>query len=396
MRPVSDGELLLKDLSTTLFASLPRRDQRHKGEQYLRGLLAAQGRRSIRNIAACLGDPALDQSLHHFICSSTWDWMPMREALADWLEPNVRPQAWVVRQLSIPKSGRHSVGVGRGFDHHLDQEFHGQRAFGLWAASERASAPVNWRLLCADRPTADGGGPSPSAQPQRIGEPRYGETTDDCATAVALDFARLHDAARRPVVLDVPVEDPAGVIRRFDRAGVRALVRVAGTERLSVEDPTLPGHGLGALEARRILDSAGGLRRLVGWPDPTAPSGVRRASAAAVRVGLPGADPGLPGGRDSGLVLVGEWDDPRRRPTGLWLGNLAGAPASTLLRLTKLADRVGRDLAGFGDRAGLRDFEGRSLRGWHCHSTLASAAHAVEVLMAAHGETEDHAPKIPA
>ncbi|MEU7603165.1 transposase, partial [Streptomyces sp. NPDC041003] len=43
----SEREQVLRDLSTALFASLPRRDQRRKGVQYLRGLLAAQGRRSI-------------------------------------------------------------------------------------------------------------------------------------------------------------------------------------------------------------------------------------------------------------------------------------------------------------------------------------------------------------
>ncbi|MCM9080624.1 MULTISPECIES: IS701 family transposase [Streptomyces] len=367
----SEREQVLQELSTALFASLPRRDQRRKGEQYVRGLLAAQGRRSIRNVAVCLGDPTLEQSLHHFICNSTWDWMPVREALADWLRQAIGPQAWVVRQMSIPKSGRHSVGVGRGLDLHRDQPFHGQQAFGVWAASEQASSPVNWRLLL---------------------EEAQGETQEECAAAAALDFSRLYDASRRPVVLDTPTRDPESVIRRFNDAGVPVLVRVQGTAQLTVREAALPGYGQGAHSAQRIADSVRGLRRPTGWLDPTAPSGVRHVPAAKVRVGLPGREEGLA----RGLVLVGEWESPRRPATRLWLTNMAEVPASALLRLAKLTDRVGQDLSGFGDRAGLRDFEGRSLRGWHCHITLASAAHAVEVLTASRRDGERYFPGIPA
>ncbi|CAM5241870.1 hypothetical protein SALBM217S_05197 [Streptomyces griseoloalbus] len=69
--------------SAELFASLRRSDQRLRARQYLSGLLAAEGRKSIRNIAAFAGGTAAEQSLHHFISSSTWDWSPMREALTD-------------------------------------------------------------------------------------------------------------------------------------------------------------------------------------------------------------------------------------------------------------------------------------------------------------------------
>ncbi len=367
----SEREQVLQDLSTALFASLPRRDQRRKGEQYLRGLLAAQGRRSIRNVAVCLGDPTLEQSLHHFICNSTWDWMQVREALADWLGQAIGPLAWVVRQMSIPKSGRHSVGVGHGLDLHRDQPFHGQQAFGVWAASEEASAPVNWRLLL---------------------EEAQGETQEECAAAAALNFARLHDASRRPVVLDTPTGDPEATLRRFTEAGVPVLVRTQGTARLTVRETALPGYGQGTQPAQRIVESVKGLRRPAGWRDTTAPSGIRHAPAVKVRVGLPGREEG-PG---RGHVLLGEWDNPRRPATRLWVTNMAEVPASTLLRLTKLTDRVGQDLSGFGDRAGLRDFEGRSLRGWHCHITLASAAHAVEVLTASRSRGDRYFPGIPA
>lgn len=84
-------DLVVAELCAELFASLPRSDQRRKGEVYLRGLLKAEGRKSIRNIAAHVGDRAAEQSLHHFVVSSTWDWGPVRAALARYLERALRP-----------------------------------------------------------------------------------------------------------------------------------------------------------------------------------------------------------------------------------------------------------------------------------------------------------------
>ncbi|MFD9790407.1 IS701 family transposase [Streptomyces sp. NPDC059070] len=379
-------------MSNSLFASLPRRDQRHKGEQYLRGLLTAKGRRSIRNVAACLGDPTLEQTLHHFICNSTWEWRPVREALACWLGQVITPQGWVVRQMSIPKSGRHSVGVGRSLDLYRNQMFHGQQAFGVWSASEEASAPVNWRLLLpepADNERDAAEGAPLGAVGDRL--PRHHvETPEECAATAALEFAALPGAPRLPVVLDLPVRDPEALLRRFGAAGVPVLARVTSATRLTVAEPALARFGTGPLPVQRILDSVRGRRQRLGGFDPAVPSGVRHSAAVKVRVGLPGA----PAGRDGQLALLGEWEDQRGPADQLWLTNMATVPAATLLGLTRLADRVGQDLADHGDRAGLRDFEGRSMRGWHCHMTLASAAHAVEVLSAGRREAEGYFPKV--
>ncbi|PKV86266.1 DDE superfamily endonuclease [Streptomyces sp. TLI_146] len=387
-----EREFMLRDMSNVLFASLPRRDQRHKGEQYLRGLLTAKGRRSIRNVAACLGDPTLEQTLHHFICNSTWEWRPVREALACWLGQVISPQAWVVRQMSIPKSGSHSVGVGRSFDLYRNQMFHGQQAFGVWCASEEAAAPVNWRLVLPAGPGEEKGRATGASGGRSSRHPV--ETPEECATTAALEFAGLHGAPLLPVVLDLPVRDPEALVRRFGAAGVPVLARVGAASLFTVEEPALARFGTGPLPVQRILDSVKGRRQRVGRFDPGAPSGVRHAPAVKVRVGLPGGTPVFRDNREGGLALVGEWEEAHRAPTQLWLTNMGGVPTSTLLSLTRLADRVGRDLAEHGDRSGLRDFEGRSLRGWHCHMTLASAAHALEVLTASRRPVEGYFPKV--
>ncbi len=84
-------------LCEELFAGLPRSDQRRKAELYVRGLLSAGGRKSIRNIAARVGDRAAEQSPHHFISSSTWDRNLVRgDRLAD-------PVVFQVREPARPE-----------------------------------------------------------------------------------------------------------------------------------------------------------------------------------------------------------------------------------------------------------------------------------------------------
>lgn len=136
------------------------------------------------------------------------------------------------------------------------------------------------------------------------------------------------------------------------------------------------------MEAQRILAGVRGLRRPVrtagqdGGPDDTLAAAVRVACAGELpthrRAGATGAV--------GGLTLVGEWRGTQGLPANLWVTNATSAPAEVLLRLTRLGGRACQDLTGAGEDVGLKDFEGRSFRGWHRHITLASAAHAVAAL----------------
>ncbi|MCB5166025.1 transposase [Streptomyces bambusae] len=369
-----------EDLYDVLFASLARRDQRLKGEQYLRGLLVAEGRKSIRNIAAHLGEAAMEQSLHHFVSSSTWDWMPVRAALAAHTGRRVAPHALVVRLLSIPKTGERSVGVDRSVDPHLGHAFRGQQAFGVWQAAPALSVPVHWRLHLPESWTEDGLRRRRAEIPAELGP----ETLEECAVEAALEAVRFASGPRRPVVLDLPVSRVGAVLRQFAAAGVPAVVRVGAETRFTMEEPALPGHGRGPLPAHRLLSSVAGLRRPATWTDPAVVGPLPRTSlVAAVRVSLPGAAPaGAAGtaGTAGGALLLGEWTDARSGPAALWVTNTPRVRPETLLRTTRLTARVDHDLDRYGEAAGLRDFEGRSFRGWHRHITLASAAHAVRAL----------------
>ncbi|WP_405673413.1 IS701 family transposase [Streptomyces sp. NBC_01530] len=398
-------DLPSEELCAALFASLPRADQRLKARQYLSGLLAVPGRKSIRNIAALAArdahadESAVEQSLHHFISSSTWDWAPIRTALAARAGAVQPPLAWVVRPLFIAKAGEHSVGVARQPAPERGQELNGQLAFGAWAVGDTVSVPVQWRLRLPELWLTD-------PRRRRRAEIPAGaeaESLDECATATALSVPGLWQTPARPVVLDLPPEHLHGVLRDFAKARVPLLTRVRGTTRLTAADRALPGYRAGAAPAHQIMESLRGRRRPLSWRGPGAGSTARRTSlVAAVRVRLPQRGSGA-GSRTraavplvplvpqppSELLLVGEWQDGGKASPDLWLASpsLAPAPAFSsvgeLLRLARLTRRVARDEERIGERVGMRDFEGRSFNGWHRHMTLASAAHAVSALATA-------------
>ncbi|MFF3214774.1 IS701 family transposase [Streptomyces sp. NPDC002886] len=355
------------ELCAELFASLPRSDQRRKGELYVRGLLRAEGRKSIRNIAAYVGDRAAEQSLHHFVVSSTWDWGPVRAALARYLERALPPQAWVVRPMVISKAGTESVGVDRRFVPELGQMVNSQAAYGIWSVGEERSCPVNWRLTLS-RKWRDSIGPLPP----NARESEMASTSLELAAGAVEELRGWAGRTpHRPVVLDLPGLDPAAVARRFEPSGTHFVVPARGSLRVRCVDVALPGTADRELAAHQLLLMARTLRRPVTWQDPS--TGRPRVSlVAAVRV-EPANAPGP-------QLLFGEWSDPLGRPDRCWVTDMTQAHPGALLRLAKRARQVEADFTHVSRRVGLTDFGGRSFEGWHRHTTLASAAHAVRVL----------------
>lgn len=350
-------------LSAEIFASLPRSDQRRKGELYLRGLLSAGGRKSMRNIATHVGDRAAEQSLHHFISSSTWDWNPVRAALARYLEHSLRPRAWVVHPVVIPKAGRHSVGVGRRYVPSLGHVVNSQEAFGLWAANEETSSPVNWRLMLSeDWLDSERLGPAPLPETELAGTPL------ECAAGAAAEVRSWTGGTARPVVLDLPDIEPAAVARRFAAARVPFLASVRGSTTVTPSASAVFGHEARGASAHQLLRVVRTLRRPVIWSDPESLAS-RTSLVAGVQVRLAGTH--------RPLLLLGEWTGSAEQPQHCWLTDLTEAPWGALLRLAKLTHRVSADFSEISTNVGVVDFEGRSFGGWHRHTTVASAAHAL-------------------
>ncbi|GGZ97852.1 IS701 family transposase [Streptomyces echinoruber] len=362
------------ELATTLFATLPRSDQRRKGEEYIRGLLATKGRKSIRNMAAPVGGSAREQSLHHFVSNSTWHWMPVRRALARYVVRSALPEAYVVHTMVIPKAGGNSVGVYRCYVPQFGQIRGVQRAVGVWAAAQATSVPVNWRLHIPQDWLENGIRRRQAAIPDDVRE----ETPEESAAA-ALLATRDWGLPARPAVLDARGMDVPALVRRLRSAGVPYLVRIDGVLRLAPADPARFGRGVAeALPARQIMAAAGLLRRPVVWRDHGPGHALRTAPVATVRVRGTGRAAG-PRGTDD-LLLLGVGDGGRPWPAELWLTDLTEAGPVALLRLSRLLDRVERDFRDISERVGIRDYAGRSYCGWHRHTTLASAAHALAAL----------------
>ncbi len=54
------------------------------------------------------------QALQQFVNQSPWDWLAVRQKLAQQMMPCASPRgAWIVADTGFPKKGRHSVGVAR-------------------------------------------------------------------------------------------------------------------------------------------------------------------------------------------------------------------------------------------------------------------------------------------
>ncbi|WP_317444225.1 transposase [Streptomyces collinus] len=388
------SENVVSEIISRTFRSIPRSDQRRWGELYVRGLLSVSGRKTMRAIADGAGG-GVEQSLYQFITKSPWAAEPVRRELADLLL-RLEPRAWVVHPLVISKVGRHSVGVERRWVSSHGRVVNCQQAIGVWLAGDRASCPVDWRLALPESWAGEASLRRRACIPEDIGSCPPEQCAVQSVSAMAGDWGLPH----RPVVMDLRESDAYAVcaallerrvpfVVRIDPAArglamrpVRPSVRPGGTERFSEDTgaPCPPGSALALVPelSRQCLP--------VEWYDHEADA-LRATSVGAARVLLrrtgPDAPRPLPADQQE-LILVGAWRDPgRRTPSAYWLSNLPQSQLGTVYRTAMLAHRVTRDLAEVGEGLGIRDFEGRSFRGWHHHMTMVSLAHAATVLSGA-------------
>ncbi|MGW7688704.1 IS701 family transposase, partial [Streptomyces asiaticus] len=137
-----------------VFASVPRKDQRAKGDCYLRGLMLDGRRKSIQAMASRLPD-GNEQNLQQFVNQSTWDPAPVQRRICERMLPLVNPTAWVIDDVSLPKDGRMSVAVAPQYCGALGKRANCQVAVSVHAASDTASCPLQWRLFLPKEWAAD-------------------------------------------------------------------------------------------------------------------------------------------------------------------------------------------------------------------------------------------------
>ncbi|RZB14574.1 IS701 family transposase [Streptomyces sp. F001] len=139
-----------------VFASVPRKDQRAKGDCYLRGLMLDGRRKSIQAMASRLPD-GNEQNLQQFVNQSTWDPVPVQRRICERMLPLIDPTAWVIDDVSVPKDGRMSVGVAPQYCGALGKRANCQVAVSVHAASDTASCPLQWRLFLPTEWASDTG-----------------------------------------------------------------------------------------------------------------------------------------------------------------------------------------------------------------------------------------------
>jgi len=346
-----------------LFAHLPRADQRRWAGVYLKGLLATQGKKSLRRIAASVTpSPTAPQSLQQFVNDSAWRWRPVRAELARWVAEHTAAHAWTLSPVVIPKRGELSAGVHRRFVPAFGRTVNCQLAVGAFLSGELGDLSVDWRLYLPRRWTED----ATLRHQARIPEPVGHATAADLCLALADQLARITHQMPPVVVHTDGHIDAVAVIEGLVARGLDWIVGVPDSLPLSLA-PAATSHPADTAAVHKAPEPAGDLLRRHARPAVTTPlDDLGRPRLGTVRVLLPA--------QNRPALLVGVWTDARPRPGRIWLTNLSPTWRARALAVigSATAARVGVAEAELG----LHDFAGRSYPGWHRHATLVSIASA--------------------
>ncbi|WP_189997680.1 IS701 family transposase [Streptomyces rubradiris] len=360
--------------ASEIFSPMPRMDQRRWAEVYLRGLLMVDGKKSVRRIAESLPIFQAKQSLQQFINQSPWDWEPVRALLARHAEASRRPQAWSVERVVIPKRGERSVGVQKRFVPELGRTVNSQLGLGVVLTSDTMSVPVDWRIALHGKWREEAAFRRSAYIPENVyGKPEWAEITDmleEMGTRWHLSPApvignlrHLPDAARLVNWLtargiDYAVEvDASFPVTKGDAAAYPARPVTNARDVLRDATGSVAQRGAGALSLTRARRG-----RLI--------SQYVRVPTAARLVKSPPQQP---------VRLIGEITA-AQEPTRFWLTNVTGGLLEEVMPLVSLSARSRAGMQRLETHFGLRDFEGRSFRGWHHHMTMVSTAAAYSAL----------------
>jgi SRSO17 transposase len=396
LRGITPAELAavrgrLEGFADDIFASLPRKDQRARGECYLRGLMLDGRRKSIEPMAARLGGEVHYQALHHFVAASPWDWRPVRRRLAERLVAELQPTAWAVDDTGFPKDGDHSVGVQRQDCGTLGKTANCQLGVSLNAVTEQASCPLDWRLFLPESWEHDTTRRVACHLPEQVHHrPKWQLVLD------MLDELDQWGLSPPVLVADAGYGDVGCFRQGLDDRQIPYVVQVKGDTSAYPEQtrPTVaPDTGRGRRPRPRYRDQPCSLKQLAVAAGPQAgveliwrrgSKGLQRSRFLALRVRPAGVTPRRQAAaRADGAGwelpvrwLLVEWPAHKAEPVKYWLSNLPETtPLVELVRLGKLRWRIEQDYRELKGALGLDHFEGRSWPGWHHHVTLVSVAH---------------------
>jgi SRSO17 transposase len=376
-----------------VFASVPRKDQRAKGDCYLRGLMLDGRRKSVQAMASRLPD-GNEQNLQQFVNQSTWDPVPVRRRIAHRMVPRISPDAWAIDDVSFPKDGNMSVAVAHQYCGALGKQANCQVAVSVHAVSDTASCPLQWRLFVPQEWAHDPARRRKTGVPEEIGHREKWRLALD-----VLDELAGWGLVPPVVVADAGYGQNADFRDGLERRSIGYVVAIRSDVTVHPHDavPTAPPwSGNGRKPRPRYRDKPSPVAALVAdqgrqaFTEVTWREGsrgpmrshflalrVRPAGIKSRRLAQAAADENCWDGVLPDVTLLTEWPAGAEAPTDYWLSSLPDTtPLAELVRLAKIRWRIEHDYRELKHGLGLDHFEGRSWTGWHHHVTLVTAAHA--------------------
>ena len=383
-----------------VFSSLERKDRRATAGLYVRGLMLDGRRKSMQPMAARL---RVDhQRLQQFVTSSPWEVEPVRKTLSRRACALIEPDAWVIDDTGFIKDGDASACVARQYSGTLGKVGNCQVAVSVHAASDTASAPLDWRLYIPKRwDQRCAGDPADAAavvaDRKRAAIPDSEHHRPKWQMALEMIDELISWGRTPPVVTaDAGYGDTTAFRQALTDREISYIVAVKGSTTAyagDAEPQTAPYVGRGRPPALRYRDPHQSCRDLVmaagratgktvTWrhgtkTGPDNPAAAMRSRFLAVRIRpanrdiLPADDGSLPQ-----AWLLAEWPTGTHEPTDYWISTLdPDTPLKELVRLAKIRWRIEHDYRELKTALGLDHFEGRSWTGWHHHATLVTAAH---------------------
>ncbi|MFC0454933.1 IS701 family transposase [Rhodococcus jostii] len=382
-----------------VFSSLARKDQRATAGVYVRGLMLDGRRKSMQPMAQRL---RVDhQRLQQFVTTSPWDVTPVRKTLSRRACDLIDPDAWVIDDTGFTKDGDRSPGVARQYSGTLGKVGNCQIAVSVHAATDAASAPLDWRLFLPeswdDRSTTDPDAVAAiTARRKRSAIPDTEQHRTKWEMAIEMiDELIAWGRIPPPAVADAGYGDTTAFREALTERGVDYVVAVKGATSAYPGDavpeiaaysgrgrPPTPRYGPHSSCKDLVLAAGRKALRTVTWrrgtkTDPDNPTAAMRSRFAAMRIRPANRD--IPRAYDGTLPavwLLAEWPTGADEPTDYWISTLPDTtPIAELVRLAKIRWRIEHDYRELKTGLGLDHFEGRSWLGWHHHATLVTAAH---------------------
>ena len=373
----------LEQFLADLLEPLGRRERRHWGAVYVRGLLLDGEGKSIEPMAARLPEGNV-QAMQQLIGQSPWLWAPVWQRLAQRMTAELTPDlVWVIDDTGFPKQGHHSVGVARQYSGTLGKTANCQVAVSLHQTAGEESTILDWRLYLPESWTQDPERRAAAGIPEEVkfqtkwelalelideaqkwglrcgvvlADAGYGEVTE---FRQGLETRQLPYAVGIPSTLGVWTKPP-----RIQKLKARGQGRPPSAYHYG---PQRPGT------VREVAQKARGWKQ-VRWREGSKGWLESRFDACRVQPSH-GFHEGRPPHKEVWLLV--EWPRGEKEPTKYFLCDLPEHyPLRRLVRIVKARWKIEQDYQQLKEELGLDHYEGRSWAGWHHHVTLVMLAHA--------------------